>query len=120
MADNSLLFTDFLILMIPSWLKEPGPTVKAKLHAGAYSLAQLTNELALGTCAGTVPKPTGGLGEASAQTSQRARGRAKGGQPLPGVFLTFLQLRHTVSRGKSAFSIEKFPDSTQGDVYGWH
>lgn len=70
--------------------KEPGLTAKAKLHVGAYSLAQLANELDPGAGAGSEPEPTGGLGEASAQTSQRSRGRNKGVQLNPAAFFNAL------------------------------
>lgn len=60
--------------------KDSGLIAKVKLQVGAYGLAQLENELnsGAGAGAGTEPEPTGWLGEASAQTSQRSRGRNKG------------------------------------------
>lgn len=61
-------------------MKDSGVTAKAKLHVDAYGLALLANVLDswAGAGAGTEPEPTGWLGETSAQTSQRSRGRNKG------------------------------------------
>lgn len=95
-SDSSLLFMGFWLLTNQNCTKDSGLIAKAKLHVGAYGLAQLANELdsgsgtGAGAGAGTEPEPTEWLGEASAQTSQRSRGRNKGVQPNSGAFFNIL------------------------------